>query len=107
MKFYKGDVFIQPIIILKDDGSGPEDLTDKTVTLLLIDQKGTSDKTVSGSNVAITDPLNGEVDFQPQDATVLDTVTDYKLRAKITSATGATYQRHTEPGVIIVEDPNA
>lgn len=105
MYFYKGEFgFLQYITILKDDGSGAEDLSDKTVQLLFIDQKKVgSDKTVS---VTVTDPGVGEVLFSPADGTTLDTVTDYKVRAKITDSAGNTYLRYTLPGSCVVADPN-
>lgn len=105
MKYYKGDHgFIQPLTVLKSNGE-PEDLTDKAVQLLLIDMKGVgADKTI---DCTVTDPASGEIEFQPADETVFDVATDYKIRAKITEAGGSSYQRHTEPGYITIEDPNA
>lgn len=105
MKYYKGDHgFIQPLTVLKSTGVA-ENLSDKTVTLVLVDMKGVgSDKTIS---CTVTDPANGEIEFQPADATVFNVVTDYKIRAKITNAGGSSYQRHCEPGFIQIEDPDA
>jgi|SRR5579884_447039 len=105
MKFAKGAFgFIQPLTVLKNTAGDPEDLTNTNVTLILIDMRGVgSNKTIVCS---VVDPTNGGIQFQPADATVFDTVTDYKIRAEITDPTGLSMVRYTEPGYIIIYDPN-